>query len=163
MCDTFTVYLQLFNGLTLHIQLSDDCIVFFPNCPRVVKVMNNSPLLRQCRSKYLTVRKCMFNFPMVGPCMSNCPMVILCISSFRMVGHGQSMSNCPMHYAKKKRYLLANPGKARACSTNTSVTRWFIHSLILQFKYLYGAVTPKQLKMVLAVIKQTILTFFQRL
>ena len=30
VCDNFTVYLQLFNGLTLHIQLSDDCIVFFP-------------------------------------------------------------------------------------------------------------------------------------
>ena len=38
---------------------------------------------------------------------------------------------------------LADPGKARGCSTNTSV----IHSLSNGlWKYLYGAVTPKRLK-----------------
>ena len=35
-----------------------------------------------------------------------------------------------------------------------------IHWVILKLQYIYGAITPKQLKMVLPLIKQTILTFF---
>ena len=57
--------------------------------------------------------------------------------------------------------FLSDPGKARGCSTNTFVIDWLIDWFVLKLKYLYGAVTPKQFKMVLPVIKQTIFTFFK--
>ena len=48
---------------------------------------------------------------------------------------------------------LADPGEARGCSINTFVINYFIdsvsQSVILCEKYLNGAVTPKQLKIVL--------------
>ena len=54
---------------------------------------------------------------------------------------------------------LADAGEARGCSTNTFVTDSFIHSLIkcTLCKYLYSAATPLWFKMVISVIKQTIL------
>ena len=59
-----------------------------------------------------------------------------------------------------KKYL-ADPGKARGCFTNTFVIHSFINSVSHPLvKYLYSAVTPRRLKMVLPVQKQNI--FFQR-
>ena len=59
--------------------------------------------------------------------------------------------------------FLADPGKARGCSINTSVinslNNWLNYPLV---KIFYRAVTPKRLKVFVLVIKQTILTFFQR-
>ena len=56
----WSVYLKLFDGLTLKIQMSNNWTVL-SNCTRVVKCMNNSPLYRQCMSNYLMVGHFMFN------------------------------------------------------------------------------------------------------
>ena len=58
---------------------------------------------------------------------------------------------------------LADLGEARGCTTNTFVIHELINSFIHPLvNYLYGGVMHKWLKMVLPVIKQTILTFFFR-
>ena len=55
--------------------------------------------------------------------------------------------------------LAADPGDARGCSTNSFVIKWLSDGL---WKYLYSAATPWRLKMMLIVIKYTILQFFRR-
>ena len=51
--------------------------------------------------------------------------------------------------------FFADPGKARGCSTNTSVTDWLSLSVSQSclWKYLYGAAMPYWLQLVLLIIK----------
>ena len=58
-----------------------------------------------------------------------------------------------VHILVSRIYIyLANPGEARDCSTNTSITDSFISWLILSLPQLYGAATPKWLERALLVM-----------
>ena len=50
---------------------------------------------------------------------------------------------------------LADPGKARGCSTNSLMIHKLIKSVTLFLPQLYGAATPKRLEIELPVIKLT--------
>ena len=49
--------------------------------------------------------------------------------------------------------LLADPGEARGCSTNSLVINSLIQSVITFLPQLYGAATPKRLEIAPPVIK----------
>ena len=82
-------------------------------------------------------------------CVSPCPCAmcqsvpLLCVL-VTFVSGPLFLCHCvPWHHVLCPTPFLADPGVARDCSKNTSVTHWFIDWVILLLKYLYGAQTVK--------------------